>query len=106
MTAAPVADEEDKSAQVAPMRRFGPAIMLSQLGVNMAVLTQLQLLLALHLNTIAGTGATSAFGVVTGFGALCATVSSPIVGASPTAPAPGSAGAAPGCSPVHWSSRS
>ncbi|SEP38418.1 Na+/melibiose symporter [Amycolatopsis saalfeldensis] len=64
----------------APTRRFGPAIMLSQLGVNMAVLTQLQLLLALRLNTIAGSGATSAFGVVTGFGALCATVSGPIVG--------------------------
>jgi MFS family permease len=62
------------------MRRFVSAIMLSQLGFYMAVITPLQLLLALRLNEIAGASATSAFGVVTGFGALCALVFNPVAG--------------------------
>ncbi|MFI9380455.1 MFS transporter [Kutzneria sp. NPDC052558] len=79
---APSTDEKHESARGVSLRRFVPAIMLSQLGVNMAVITQLQLLLALRLTTMVGEGpaATSAFGVVTGFGALCALVSSPIAG--------------------------
>jgi MFS family permease len=75
-----VAGQEDPTSQVTPMRRLVSAIMLAQLGFYMAVITPLQLLLALRLNAIAGASATSAFGVVTGFGALCALVFNPIAG--------------------------
>jgi MFS family permease len=62
------------------MRRFIPAIMLTQLGFNVAVLTPFVLLLALHLDAIAGKSATSALGTVTGFGALCALAFNPVAG--------------------------
>jgi MFS family permease len=83
MTAPPptsVAGPEICIEQVTPVRRFIPAIMLTQFGFYVAVTTPLQVLLALHLNVIAGTSATSAFGVVSGFGALCALVFNPIAG--------------------------
>jgi len=77
---APVARTQKPAGQVTHMRRFVPAMVLTQLGFFVAVFTPLQVLLALHLNAIAGTGATSALGIVTGFGALCALVSNPIAG--------------------------
>lgn len=83
MTAPPptsVAGLDRRLEQVTPMRRFIPAIMLTQFGFYVAVITPLQVLLALHLNAIAGTSATSAFGVVSGFGALCALVFNPVAG--------------------------
>jgi MFS family permease len=83
MTTSPVglvAGPEDSTSPVTPMRRFVAAIMLSQLGFYVAVITPLQLLLALRLDAIAGAHATSAFGVVTGFGALCALVFNPVAG--------------------------
>jgi MFS family permease len=63
-----------------PLSRFVPALMLSQLGFYVALITPLQLLLTLHLTRIAGAGATTAFGVVTGFGAICAIVFNPVAG--------------------------
>jgi MFS family permease len=61
--------------------RLVPALVLSQIGNYIALLTPLQLLLTLRLNELAsGAAATSAFGVVTGFGALCALVFNPIGG--------------------------
>ena len=61
--------------------RLVPALVLSQIGNYIALLTPLQLLLTLRLNELAsGTAATSAFGAVTGFGALCALVFNPIGG--------------------------
>ncbi|MGA6227655.1 hypothetical protein ACPESV_45825 [Streptomyces umbrinus] len=51
-----------------PLRRFVPAVMLSQFGVYVALTTPIQLLLALHLDAIAGDGATTAFGIVVGAG--------------------------------------
>jgi MFS family permease len=69
---------------VDPPTRLGrlvPALMLSQIGNYIALLTPLQLLLTLHLSTLAkGTDATTAFGIVTGFGALFALVFNPIGG--------------------------
>lgn len=87
MTTSPVATETDpaagsdqRSILVTSMRRFVPAIMLTQLGFCVAVLTPLQLLLVLRVDAIAGGNATAAFSVVTGFGALAALVFSPIAG--------------------------
>ncbi|MEV6111998.1 MFS transporter [Streptomyces sp. NPDC052109] len=76
----PLARREDSSAQVTPIRRFVPAMLLTQLGFYAALTTPLQLLLVLRLDSIAGPGARSALGVVTGFGALCAVVATPIGG--------------------------
>ncbi|WP_328356125.1 MFS transporter [Streptomyces sp. NBC_00445] len=65
---------------VTPLRRFVPAIMLSQFGFHVALSTPLQLLLTLHLKGIAGGEATTAFGIVTGFGAFVSLVFTPIAG--------------------------
>jgi MFS family permease len=69
---------------VDPPTRLGrlvPALMISQIGNYIALLTPLQLLLTLHLSDLAkGAAATTAFGVVTGFGALFALVFNPIGG--------------------------
>jgi MFS family permease len=67
-------------AGATPLGRFVPALMLSQLGFYIALITPLQLLLTLRLTTIAGGGATTAFGIVTGFGAICAIVFNPVAG--------------------------
>lgn len=64
-----------------PLGRLIPAMMSSQIGNYVALLTPLQLLLALHLTDLAGGGdATGAFGIVTGFGALFALLFNPIGG--------------------------
>jgi MFS family permease len=55
-------------------------MLLTQLGFYAALTTPLQLLLVLRLDSIAGTDVPSALGVVTGFGALCAVVATPIGG--------------------------
>ncbi|MBM2622713.1 MFS transporter [Actinoplanes sp. LDG1-06] len=68
---------------VAPRTSLGrliPALLVSQVGFYVALLTPVQLLLTLRLTDIAGDDATSAFGVVTGFGALVALVFNPIAG--------------------------
>lgn len=65
---------------VTPLRRFVPAIMLSQFGFHVALTTPLQLLLALHLKDITGGEATTAFGIVTGFGAFVSLVFNPVAG--------------------------
>lgn len=64
-----------------PLGRLIPAMMSSQIGNYVGLLTPLQLLLALHLTDLADGGdATGAFGVVTGFGALIALLFNPIGG--------------------------
>lgn len=67
-----------------PHTRLGrliPAMMSSQIGNYVGLLTPLQLLLALHLTDLADGGdATGAFGIVTGFGALFALLFNPIGG--------------------------
>lgn len=61
--------------------RLVPALMLSQIGNYIALLTPLQLLLTLRLTDLAdGADATTAFGLVTGFGALFALLFNPIGG--------------------------
>ncbi|MDR2381364.1 MAG: MFS transporter [Bifidobacteriaceae bacterium] len=52
----------------------------SAIGAYIALLTPLQLLLTLHLTRIAPNTATSAFGLVTGLGALLALVANPLGG--------------------------
>ena len=66
---------------VTRLGRLVPALMLSQSGNYIALLTPLQLLLTLRLSQLAsGSAATAAFGIVTGFGALFALVFNPIGG--------------------------
>ncbi|MEU1518979.1 MFS transporter [Streptomyces sp. NPDC005811] len=74
---APVEDPRDG---VTPMRRLAPAVMMSEFAYAIALTTPVQLLLALHLDAIVGVGAATAFGVITGFGALVAILSSPVAG--------------------------
>ncbi|QXT62868.1 MFS transporter [Tessaracoccus palaemonis] len=76
-----VADEDWTNKPRTPMGRLVPAVLLSQIGFYVAVLTPIQLLLTLHLTSLAGGGdATGAFGIVTGFGALVALLFNPIAG--------------------------
>lgn len=79
-TVAPI--EEDWSTKPrTPLGRLVPALMVSQVGNYFALLTPLQLLLTLHLTGLLDGGdATGAFGIVTGFGALCALVFNPVGG--------------------------
>ncbi|WP_052357546.1 MFS transporter [Leifsonia aquatica] len=63
-----------------PLPRLIAAILTSNMGALIALLTPLQLLLTLHLTRIAGPGAAAAFGLVTGFGALFALVANPLAG--------------------------
>ncbi|WP_306204612.1 MFS transporter [Actinoplanes sp. RD1] len=60
--------------------RLVPALLVSQVGFYVALLTPVQLLLTLRLSDLAGDDATSAFGIVTGAGALVALVFNPIAG--------------------------
>jgi MFS family permease len=64
-----------------PVAQLVPAILLSTLGFFVAVNTPMQLLLTLRLTAIAhDTDATTAFGMVTGFGALVAILANPVAG--------------------------
>lgn len=60
--------------------RLVAALLVSQTGFYVGVLVPLQLLLTLRLTSIAGDDAASAFGIVTGFGALVALVFNPVAG--------------------------
>lgn len=76
-----VADEDWERKPRTPLGRLVPALMLSQIGFYIALLTPIQLLLTLRLTALAGGGdATGAFGLVTGFGALVALVFNPVAG--------------------------
>ncbi len=76
-----VADEDWTRKPVTPLGRLVPAITLSTLSFFIAVNTPMQLLLTLRLTEIAGVDdATTAFGVVSGVGALVAMVFNPIAG--------------------------
>ena len=63
-----------------PLPRLIAAMLTSNVGALVALLTPLQLLLTLHLTSIAGSGAAIAFGFVTGLGALVALVANPLAG--------------------------
>ncbi|WP_433825039.1 MFS transporter [Actinoplanes sp. CA-015351] len=60
--------------------RLVAALIVSHVGCYVAIITPIQLLLTLRLTAIAGDAATSAFGLVAGFGALVALVANPIAG--------------------------
>ncbi|WP_394941809.1 MFS transporter [Psychromicrobium sp. YIM B11713] len=77
----PPADEDWSTKPRTPLGRLVPALMLSNIGLFIALLTPLQLLLTLRLTAIAnGADATAAFGIVTGCGAIVAMIASPIAG--------------------------
>jgi MFS family permease len=63
-----------------PLPRLIAAMLTSNVGALIALITPLQLLLTLHLTRIAGTEAAAAFGLVTGLGALFALVANPLAG--------------------------
>lgn len=77
-----VTNEDDWSTRPrTPLGRLVPAIMLSQIGFYIALLTPIQLLLTLRLTAMAGGGdATGSFGLVTGCGALVALICNPVAG--------------------------
>ncbi|MFD1713939.1 MFS transporter [Amnibacterium flavum] len=79
-TDVPVAVELEGRKPATPLGRLIPAMLSSNIGALAALLTPLQLLLTLHLTTIAGNGAAAAFGVVTGLGALFALIANPLGG--------------------------
>lgn len=60
--------------------RLVSALLVSQVGFYVAVITPIQLLLTLRLTAIAGDDAAGAFGVVAGVGALVALVVNPVAG--------------------------
>ncbi len=64
-----------------PLSRLVPALMMSNVGTFIALLTPLQLLLTLRLTDLAdGADATAAFGIVTGLGALAGLVANVVAG--------------------------
>jgi MFS family permease len=76
----PVAALPAQSAPATPFGRLVTAMLASNVGALVALITPLQLLLTLQLTRIAGTEAAIAFGVVTGFGALFALIANPLAG--------------------------
>jgi MFS family permease len=73
-------ENPDIPAAPTPLPRLASAMALSAIGAYIALLTPLQLLLTLHLTRIAPNTATSAFGLITGVGALLALVANPLGG--------------------------
>jgi MFS family permease len=63
-----------------PLKRLAVAMITSNVGMFIGLLTPLQLLLTLQVTRIAGTEAAGAFGIITGVGALCAMVANPLGG--------------------------
>lgn len=63
-----------------PLPRLVTAMLSSNIGALIALLTPLSLLLTLHLTRIAGPEAAAAFGLVTGLGALFALFANPLGG--------------------------
>jgi MFS family permease len=70
----------EAAAPATPLPRLIAAMLASNVGALIALLTPLQLLLTLHLARIAGPSAAAAFGVVTGVGALFALFANPLAG--------------------------
>lgn len=68
------------SAPATPTGRLLSAMFVSNVGAYVGLLTPLQLLMTIHLTRIAGSGAESAFGLITGVGALFALVANPFGG--------------------------
>ncbi|MGV3713074.1 MFS transporter [Pseudolysinimonas sp.] len=68
------------SVPATPLPRLVTAMLSSNIGALIALLTPLSLLLTLHLTRIAGSEAAAAFGLVTGFGALFALFANPLGG--------------------------
>ena len=79
-TDVPVAAQPQAVAPATPLGRLITAMLSSNIGALVALLTPLQLLLTLHLTRIAGTEAALAFGFVTGLGALFALIANPLAG--------------------------
>jgi MFS family permease len=76
-----VADEDWSTKKVTPIARLAAALVASNFSFAMAVMVPLQLVLTLHLTRLAhGGDATTAFGIVTGFGALVGMIANPIGG--------------------------
>jgi MFS family permease len=73
-----VTDQPD--APATPFPRLVSAMFASTFGAFIALLTPLQLLLTLKVTSIAGHDAASAFGTITGVGALLALVTNPLAG--------------------------
>jgi len=63
-----------------PVGRLLPAMFASNVSAFIGLLTPLQVLMTLHLTSIAGPRAAASFGIITGFGALAALVASPLGG--------------------------
>lgn len=68
------------AAPATPFPRLVSAMFSSTFGAFIALLTPLQLLLTLKVTSIAGHDAASAFGTITGVGALFALVANPVAG--------------------------
>ena len=79
-TDVPVAVVLEQQKPATPLGRLITAMLASNVGALVALITPLQLLLTLHLTVIAGTDAAIAFGFVTGLGALFALVANPLAG--------------------------
>jgi len=75
-----MSDPSDPSHAATPLPRLVSVILISNTGALIALFTPIQLLLTLKLTSIAGAGAPSAFGVITGLGALFAMVANPLAG--------------------------
>ena len=79
-TDVPVAAIPATAPPATPFGRLLTAMLASNIGALVALITPLQLLLTLQLTRIAGAEAAIAFGVVTGFGALFALIANPLAG--------------------------
>ncbi|MDZ4046342.1 MAG: MFS transporter [Rhodoglobus sp.] len=75
-----VADEPGTAGPATPFPRLVAAMLSSNVGALVALLTPLQLLLTLQVTRIDGANAAAAFGFITGIGALFALVANPLAG--------------------------
>jgi MFS family permease len=72
-------DESGRKAAT-PLPRLIAAMLSSNVGAFVGLLTPLQLLLTLQTTRIAGDGAAAAFGIITGVGAFFALIANPLAG--------------------------
>lgn len=79
-TVAPDLSPATSAVPATPLPRLIAAMLSSNVGALIALITPLSLLLTLHLTRIAGPEAAAAFGLVTGLGALCALFANPLGG--------------------------
>lgn len=75
-----VADEPGTAGPATPFPRLVAAMLSSNVGALVALLTPLQLLLTLQVTRIDSANAAAAFGFITGIGALFALVANPLAG--------------------------